>query len=493
MKLTHRIREAVASATPSVQTRNRRGQHNRYSLSSDVGEIRPNRGNLDKYWDQYVSFPLVRRGIDIYTEDVTAPGYRVQCDDGTVSDKLETWLSNCAIVAGESGRDFSNILSSAVVQEEVRGTSLAEVVPTDDDEYGIYGFRPINVATVTAYTYDSQAVLVRPDDTESSGVELTERGQAAAYGQWEDGALAGPFSDKDVVHLSQDDVVKTTQSPDTSEIFGNSSIEPVSKEIDELERMLQDIGEAVHSKSYPHWVFQMGEPTGDTQNPRDGVWPDEEIKNYRDSHLDGEWSAGQKDFLPGDIEVETISSDVPDITDLLDWYVEEIVSSLPTPKYKLGFAGEINRDITTEQAPEYQRKVANKRRELENTFTPVIRRKAAELGVSDDVIDSIRLKIEEPREENPLERNSFDAEEFRKFATGLDMASGGDPERIVTPEEMRDMLGLPDRDASTQEATESELAPLDEDDENVQAQFETLYDEPAVPDIVSEESTADAD
>ncbi|WP_161945915.1 phage portal protein [Halalkaliarchaeum desulfuricum] len=447
---------------------------------------------MEKFWAQYRTCPLVRRGIDIFAEDITAPGYRVDADNDELVEELEEWLSSSAIVAGESHRDFAEILDGSIVQEEVRGTALVEVVPKAEADDEIWGFRLINVSTVSAYTYENQAVLIRPDDTEVDGVQTTSRGEAAAYGQWDNSALAGPFNDKNTVPLSQNDIVKLVRDPDTSDIFGNSSIEPVSQEIDELYRMLDDIGEAVHSKGYPHWIFKLGEPSGDITDPRAGVWPEDKIKDYRDEHKEGNWEVGSKDFVPGDVEVETISSDVPEIEELLDWYVEEIVSTLPVPKYKLGFTDSINRDVTAEQAPQYERKIENKRRQLEEAFTPVLRRKAEEFGYSENDVASVKLSIEEEREENPLLRDNFDASEFAEFARGLQAAAGdeGEPSDIVPPEEMRELLGLPDRDEVEESALEEEL---DEENEQVQAQFEELYGEPSTPDAMGDGADFDLD
>ncbi|MCU4744507.1 hypothetical protein [Natronoglomus mannanivorans] len=420
----------------------------------------------------------------MYAEDITEPGYRVEAESDELVDELENWLSQSAIVAGESHRDFVEILNGSVVQQEVRGTALTEVVPKAEDENGIWGFRLINVSTVNAYTYENQAILVRPDDTEIDGVDLNSRGEAAAYGQWDKGALSGPFPDKSTVHLSQNDIVKLVQDPDTSDIFGKSSIAPVSKEIDELDRMLADLSEAIHSKGYPHWIFKLGEPTGDISDPRAGVWPEEKIKDLRDAHKSGEWTTGQKDFLPGDVEIDTISSDVPEIEEILDWYVESILTASPVPKYKLGFTDDVNRDVTSEQSPQYERKLQKERRRLESAFEPVLRRKAEELGYSEDAIESLSLKIEESHEKSPLEREDFDVSDFQQFAQGLNTATAGEPQKAVSVDELRDMLGLPDKDDADLDDTDGLE---DEAEETIDAEFEELYDEPAVPDSIEDE------
>ncbi|MDB2225608.1 hypothetical protein PM023_13105 [Halorubrum ezzemoulense] len=488
---TNQARKALLRSEPAPQTRQNSGDYAHFSVRGEVNRVGPDQGDLEQYWDQYRSNPLVRRGIDIFADDVVAPGYRVDADSDELVAELEEWLSTAAIVGGESHRDFTEILEGSVIHEEVRGTAMVEKVPTKESPDETWGFRLVNPSTVEAYTYDSQAVLIRPDDTETDGVQLTPRGDAAAYGQWGDGALAGPFN-KDTVYLSQDDVVKLIQDPDTADIFGNSTIEPVSQEIAELNRMIHDLGEAIHSKSYPHWIFKLGEPEGDAQNPRAGIWPEEEMKSYRNKHKKGNWEVGNKDFVPGDVEVETISSDVPEIENILNWIVEEIIAALPVPKYKLAHTDNINRDVTSEQAPQYERRIESKRHRLQNAFTPVLQEKAEQLGYGPEVVSTIELSIEEPREENPLERDGFDAEEFAQFAQGLKAVSGGDgsPRDIVSADEMRGLLGLPDRDDVDESALESGL---DESDENVRAEFEELYGEPATPDSVGDGADVELD
>jgi hypothetical protein len=484
-KLSDAREALLGDGEPDVQTQTRRLGYQPYR-SGGIDSITPTTGELDTYWEQYQTCPLVRIPIRMYAEDIIEPGYRVDIDDDSLAEKLESWLEEAAIIAGESDRDVSQLFYNKIIQKEVRGTGLTEIVPQEGNEDNIWGFRLINVATVNGYTYEDKAILIQPEDTDHDGVLLTDRGEAAAYGQWDSNAFAGPFDDKNTVFLSQNDVVKMTQDEDTSEIFGTSTIEPVSDQIEELRQMLNDTSEAVHSKAWPHWIFKLGEPNGDISNPRAGIWPEEEIKNYRNSHKGGEWSAGQKDFVPGDVGVEVIDSDVPEIKPLLNWYVEQIITAMPTPKYKIGHADSVNRDITKTQQEQYERKVKQERRRLERAFTPVIRRKARELGASEELASSVELKIEEDRTENPLERDDFDSSEFAEFAQGINNLAGeGSPSEIVKPDEVREMLGLTTRANSEDEDDgddfEDEMASLDEDDKEVQAQFEELYGEPLTP------------
>lgn len=492
-RLSNAKEALLGDGEPAPRTRDREDVPGGYGLYRDsrfIDTITPSENDLEKFWEQYQNCSLVRIPIRMYREDVTEPGYRVDAENTDLVDELESWMAECAIINGESNHDITELWEGTITQKEVRGTALAEVVPKESDEDSIWGFRLINVSTVNAYTYDNKAVLIRPTDVDLEDTYLTDTGEAAAYGQWDDDAIAGPFSNTDTVPLSQNDIIKLTQDGDADDIFGTSTIAPVSKEIDELEQMLDDVSTAVHSKGYPHWIFKLGEPNGDISNPRAGVWPDEEMRKYQKSHEESQWTTGQKDFVPGDVDVETISSDVPEIEELLDWYVEEIISAMPVPKYKVGHADSVNRDITKTQQEQYERKVQSERRRLENTFQPLLKRKAREWGYSEGDVADISLEIAEPHEENPLARDDFDAGDFKEFASGVQQLSGGSPEAIVTPDEAREMLGLPTGDEhddadENQGADESEAsaqlsnAPeLDEDDEQVREQFESMYGEP---------------
>lgn len=490
---TNRFREAVlGNGEPAVQTDSNTDQYAHFTLRGDIDSISPNHGDLEHYREQYEVCPLVRVAINTFAEDVTAPGHRVATDNDELQTELEEWLSNCAIVGGESHRDFSEILYSTVVQEQVRGTAMTEVVRKEESDDEIWGFRMVNPSTIEAFTYENKPILIRPDDTDVDGVTTTPRGEAAAYGQYGEGALAAPFN-RETNYLSQNDIIKLVKDPDTAEIFGNSTIGLVSNEIDEMYQILNDLGEAIHSKGYPLWVFGLGEAQGDAQNPRAGIWPEEKIKDYRDDHKEGNWSANQKDFVPGDVDVQRIEGEVPEIEEILDWYVEEIVSAMPIPKYKLGFANNINRDITSEQSPQYERQIKAKRHRLQKIFTPILQKKARELGYDDEAATAVRLKIEETRNQNPLERDDFAADDFATFAQGLQAATAGSPQDVVSPDELRSMLGLGERGVDDNNSITS-LADGEgsdghdhEYDAEVQAQFEEMYGEPLTPDAVGDD------
>lgn len=438
--------------------------------SGDYDRRKPPKDDLEEYWRTYETNPLVRQPINHFASDVVEPGFRVKAEDDDLEKRLETWLEQGAISHGEVDKHFTDVLRQCVIQREVRGTAMIEVVP--NEEGNIWGFRPINAATVYALTYDNQNILIKPDDTELK-VPTNWNDEAAAYIQFDERAIGGPFDRRDEVPLSQNDVVKTVRDGDTNDIYGTSRVEEVYEYIEGLDKILEDNEKAIASKGHPHWVFKLGEPNGDPSNPRAGIWADDKIRKLRDSHKKDNFTAGQKDFLPGDVDVETISGDTADIEETISFYVEYILSAMPTPKYMLGFADEINRDITSEQEEQYNRQISNARRELESTFRQVLQAKAEEYGYSNP---NVRLSIEPKRHENPLMADDFDAQEFKSFAQGLKaIAPAGSTEMVMPPEEVREkILGLEAEPDVTDEQEEM-LPELADTEPEVAEAFTEMY------------------
>lgn len=428
---------------------------------SDLNRQQPSDQDLEQYWEIYKNFPLVRRSIGHFADDVVEPGYRIDTDNEALADELESWLQDAGMVSGEQNHGFDEILRSAVVQREVRGTSITVVVYNKNG--GIWGFQNINVSTLSAYTYESKSVLIRPDEDPSHEdvPAITKRDEAAAYVQFDDDAIGGPFGDTEEVPFSQNDIVKVTRDADTDDIFGTSSIQPIHAEVKGLRQILRDNEEAIATKGYPQWFFKLGEPQGEPGSPRAGVWPDAKIQEYRDSHKKENYTAGQKDFVPGDVDVEKFDSDVAEIEELIDRYVDMIMAGLPVPKFMIGFANQINRDITGDQREQYQKQIQRTRRELEQAFEPILRRKADEWGYETDDVD---LTIQPERDESPLKDDEFDANEFNKMMDGIIKVQEQAGGQIMTADEIRtQILSLPEMETGADENVD-EVNPDDDDD-----------------------------
>jgi len=419
--------------------------------SGEVERREPPRDNLRKYWRQYETTGMVRKSINTFANDVIEPGYSVKAEDEELERRLNEWLKEGAIMNGAADKDFAMLLEDAIKQREVRGTALVEIVPQKGNPDGIWGFRLINVETVNALEHDGSGMLIQPSETDLDEVPVTRRGEAAAYIQYDDTAFAGPF-DEDDVPLSQNDVIKMVRDGDTYDIFGTSRFEGVSNDIDILEQILDDNAEAIAAKGHPYWIFKMGEPNGDEDNPRRGVWPKDKIEDLADEHKAKNYEAGQKDFLPGDVGVDVVHGETADIQPTIKHHTERILSAMPTPKFMVGFADAVNRDITSEQSKAYQTQVQKVRNELESSFEPALERKAKEWGFAESA-ESIELRIERDTKESPLRNENFNAQEFKALAEGLrSMEESG----AVSNDEVREQfLGLPPQsDEETNSDTE---------------------------------------
>lgn len=471
----------LARGSPAPETQDSNFDNGIYS--TDVGEIErrdPHDNELEKYWKFYKNEPLIRAPIQQFANDVTEPGYKVYADDSDLEEDLEDVLQECAIVAGESGHDFLEVLRQTVVQKEVRGTGLVELVPREgqvDNPDSMWGFRVINPATVSALTYDDKAVLIDSEDM-SVDVPTTPRDEAAAYVQFHEGALLGPFDDKEEVPLSQNDVVKVTQDPDTSDIWGTSRIESVAHEVEGLRQIKRDNEEAIAAKAYPHWVIKVGSPDADINEAGRvaGMWPEEKMRQLKKKHSRSNFKPGQKDIVPGDVEFQKLSGETANLEKTIQHYVEYILAAMPTPKYAVGFSDEINRDVTGPQAENYQRQVERARRQLEDAFQHALQRKARDLGYDDDIASSVSLRVEPERGSNPMKDDSFNVGEFQSFMQGIATASqvtGGQP--VMTRDEVRTrVLGLERYDELPEELQPDVDNPEDAMVENAETDTETI-------------------
>jgi len=413
------------------------------SMSGEVERTKPPQDDLRKYWRQYESTGIVRKSINTYTNDIIEPGYSVDADSDELVRRMKSWLSEAAIVNGSQDMPFIRLLEDVIRQREVRGTALVEVVPQKSNLDGIWGFRMINVESVSAVEREDTGTLVRPSETELEGVPITRRGEAASYIQYDDTAFAGPF-DEDDVPLSQNDVVKLVLDGDTYDVFGTSRMESCSRDIEVRNKVLEDNAEAIAAKGHPHWIFKMGEPNPNEDNPRRGVWPDDKIQALKNEHSKSNFSAGQKDFLPGDVSVRVLHGETADVKPTIKHHTEEILSAMPTPKFMVGFADAVNRDITTEQYDVYKTQVQKTRQQLESSFEPVLRRKAREWGYDDSVVQSLSFNIERETEGSPLKNEDFNAQDFKALSEGI---RAMEQSNAVSVDEMREnFLGLPPQD-----------------------------------------------
>jgi hypothetical protein len=378
---------------------------------SDFDRTEPDHDEMRKYWRQFETTPFVRKSITSFSRQVMEPGYYIKArglDQDELTD-LDHWLTSSSIIEGEVGQDFRQLAKKMIVQQEVRGTAFTELAPDKDDPDKIAGLKLINAETMEAVTRPGQSILLDPEDSAKfDDAPAAEAGGAAAWlqdlGETEtffntpiSGRNRGMENDTDgdfKIGFRRDEIIKMARDADAGELFGTSRLEAVSERIEGLRQKLSDNDDAIASKAYPLWLFMFGSE----ENP----WESDDINDFMKAHEMENFHSGMKQGVRGDVNVDTVSGEVADIADALNFDIEWIMSIMPIPRFALGAftdtGGTAGQFGGVAQQQETQRQIKDARRDLEDKFTPVIRRVAEQMGMDEDAVESIRLKIGEPGE-----------------------------------------------------------------------------------------------
>lgn len=360
--------------------------------SSNVDKHTESEKKLDRYWELYKNVPIIRTPIRSFAQEIVAPGYYVDTDSEEAREDLEEWLSKCAVLAGEEDKDFGQLIKKVAIQREVKGTALIEKVYSQEDGDKLYGFKPMPPETVQAYTYPNQSYLLEPDaDVEDDegyfddGVYTTQDGEVAAYVQKDYGSNS--LSNRYKIPFTKNDIIKLERDADIGEIFGNSRLIAVEDRLESLIKKLEDNDKAIESLAHPFQLFKFG-----TDEP----WEPAKIQSFANEHKDDDFEPGMKQFVQGDIDVDTVSGEVAPIEEFLQFDINWIISEMPLPKYALGgFEEDVNQFVSRSQETRVEQQITEAREEIIEEWTPVLQDKAEELGYSDDV----ELVIGTPPEE----------------------------------------------------------------------------------------------
>lgn len=386
--------------------------------SEDFDRTEAPKDEMREYWRQYETTPMVRKPISSFASQVIEPGYYIDAphlNDEDVN-RLERWLETCAILEGELGKDWRNMAKKAVVQREVRGTAMIEKVPAEGDKKKLAGFKFINPETMEAITRPNQTILLAPDDIDVyEDAPETDDGEAAAYLQ--DISETGqtmwgtPIDDRyrgeHKITFTREEIIKLTRDADVGEVFGTSRLEAVADRINGMKQKLADNDEAIATKAYPLWLFMFGST--------DAPWSRDDISSFMGAHEMQNFHPGMKQGVRGDVSVETISGEVAEIAEYLEFDVDYIISAMPMPKYALGgFSESVGQIAGVTQQQDIQRQINEARRELETEFTPSIQQKAEELGLLDP--EGVRLKI--GSRDRPEEQPNVNQNIIRYFGVG---------------------------------------------------------------------------
>jgi hypothetical protein len=370
---------------------------------------------MRKYWRQFETTPILRKPITSFASRVTEPGYFIETTklEKEEVEKIGEWLDQAAIVEGQPGRDFRLLAKKAIVQREVRGTALVEVAPDRTDDSKVAGLKLINPETMEAVTRPTQSILMAPDDIKRyENAPKAEEGGAAAWlqdvletdqTQW--GRAIGESGDDDAdndkkIGFRRDEIIPLARDADVGEVFGTSRIEAVSDRIDGIKQKLADNDEAIASKAYPLWLFMFGS--------EDEPWDSSDINSFMQAHEMENFHPGMKQGVRGDVSVETISGEVADIAEYLQFDLRWIMSVMPMPMFVLGSfeSASVGQVSGVAQQQDVNRQIKEARRELEEEFTPVVRRVAEQQGIDTTRAKDITLKFGKPGETDlDIDRN----------------------------------------------------------------------------------------
>ncbi|WP_226041578.1 hypothetical protein [Natrinema sp. DC36] len=443
--------EALSSRlTQTVETVTRNSRI--FIESSDVDDLNPPE-DIDEYHEYYREIGIIRANFNQFVRDVVKPGVRIEADDDTTQayfmggdDAPEFapaggFLENCAVIAGEKRQPFYPYLKVDIVQKWTKGTTLNEYLKQDGKETEpmgpITGFKHIRPETVSARTYANTNILLEPDDTEAAEEgEITKRGEAAAYVQFDDQSIVGQRNggmDEDEVYLSQNDVLKRTIDPDiggddaTEEgIFGTSPLESIADDAEEYRSIKRDRAVAIKKTAYGVWLVEFD--TEVTELP-DGdaiveTWDQDEQDEWVNNVDDLE--AGGIIGHDGSITPDQWEPTIPELDGPLEHYVADILAPLPAPKYATAFGESIANHVSDRQENSYQDTIVEERRSAERDWTQAFR------AVADRHPDlepaGLEVKIAPKESDNPIATlDDGEIEKMEQFMKALNNGLGNVP------------------------------------------------------------------
>jgi len=439
-----RVEALASSLRQSVETVTRNSRI--FIESSDVDDLNPPE-DIDEYHELYKELGIIRANLNKFVRDVTEPGVRIEADDDATEayfmggDEAPDFapsggfVQNCAVIAGEKRQPFYPYLQADVLLRWTQGTTLNEYLKPDgeeeDEQPPITGFKHIRPETVSARTYANKNILLDADDTETAEQdEITKRGEAAAYVQFDDQSIVGRRNDgmdEDEVYLSQNDVLKRTLDPDiggdeaTEEgIFGTPIIAAVDDDAEEYREIKRDRARAIKTKAYGVWSAQFNTQVTET--------PDEFILEEWDQDEQNDWVSDVDGLGPGDIIAHDGSIDldqwepsVPELEGPLEHYVSDILAPLPAPKYATAFGESIANHVSDRQENAYQDTITEERRAAERDWTQAFR-EVAERHPDLDAT-GVEVKIAPKQSDNPIA--SLDDGEIAKMETFMKALGNG--------------------------------------------------------------------
>jgi hypothetical protein len=460
--LFDRVRQQVARLgpgqdnNPSPQGRD----EDPYTTPRETYREEIDENEIGDFVREYNRNPLIRVPIQNFSADVTEPGVSVEvglgdeqempvvpdtAPDTFVGDDLDTalerWLSGCYIDGWSFDASFTALLENVIKDRRGRrGTSVIEHVYDDPRERDrLMALRPIRTETLTFYTRPGKRIALRGDDDPSSFETVaignydesvrdvapeTPAGQTAALAQFDSIFGGGYGAENDEIPFGYGDISHSAYDSDTGTLFGRPDSATILNRAAALRQKLRHVDQSITNTAFGNIVAKV-----ETQQ-REVV---ESIQENLDVNVK---QRGIRDADPqtvsatnADVDITEIDGQVPDVTDHIQQEIEFILTSMPTPLFRVGFAGDINRDISSDQKESYRDSVKRERRRLEDDFRRMLRLKATELLHGgphvDETLDvDVSLRIRPSTSESPLRDEEFDAAEFSEFMSGLSTAAG---------------------------------------------------------------------
>jgi hypothetical protein len=444
------------------------------TASGDVEDIDPPE-DIDEFVELYYEVSPIRKNVNEFVSDVTAPGIRVQSpddateayfhggDDAPDAAPEGGFLSEC-FVFDERRQPFGKGLELSVRDRWVRGTVLVEYLKDDpeDEDSIITGFKFIRPETVSARTYDNRTQLVKPDDTDAADM-TTKRDEAAAYVQFDEESILGRrtgrdlFTDDDTsIPLSQNDVLKLVLDQDIggdnpeAGVFGESIIRACKDDADAYRNIKTDLRKAIRGKAWGIWTLQMTPEVLDLGDSYEVIEWNQDNVDSAEREVD-DLGPGDALMTEANIDLERHDGDVPDLEWALKRYARDIIDPLPAPFYKHSNATDINQFVTKDQQEDYQELIRDARgyqaAQWETAFREVARR-------HDDLqADGLTVTIEPDEDASPitsLDEGTID--KIATFAEALDTLSGQLPATDVFGEAtIRELVAMLPENAEVRE------------------------------------------
>lgn len=443
-----------------------------YSIGSGVDvSVAPEK--LNERYNEYVKTkPLVRAPLSIFSDAVVEPGWTVKSEidgrkDEDMTEALKMWGKNCAIHAQQPGQDILKLVEQIPEKRRGKGTLFIEKVGTRDDSNSLGGLMMLDPSSIKIYSRENQPILVQPDDDVDRDHPITDDGRAAAYTQYEDNSR---YPDSDTIAFASDELIKITYEPDEGDAWGTPLWVQIREHIDALYQKLRDRNSSIRINGHPWRIIS-------NEN-----WTYEEASRFLKKHFEGEistWNnaesekkesfAGRMDAIPHEIDVQEHTGDVPEIDNAIMDDIQAIFSVMPVSRFKISYEEGINQFVVEPQEKKDRRNVVRERRRIREIIEPVFEEKADELA-GGEYDGKVTWKLEQPDDENPLDRESFDADDFATLVEAMEpygapadfafWAAGVDPSEFDggpindpegNPSEQWDIAGLGNGDESESE------------------------------------------